>query len=621
MEENKKIYNFILKKRKKEKDKKKPLTAEERKEQVKKWTTFYRRNWNIYAKKELGINLKFFQEVILYLIGISQVFYLMCGRGLSKSFLSALASFVECLLYPNSKIVLTATTIKTAKKMVKNKMEDELCGDFSPKLKWLYDHDYIKFSYGDENIRVDFTFNNSWILILPEADSSRGERATCLVFEECRLLKRTSVDSIFMPMRQARRASYLQKEEYQSDERLIEGARIIYLTSTRYKHEWFWRRWKDTVNAMFDEKENVSYNVFAGDVETALFHGFFTKNDYEIAKRQSSEMEIDMEYRNIPQGEIEGAYYTLKLFKENSVLPESFIPPTPIEYVSDYLKGEIPYFRAKNEGEIRTIYVDFAFSDTVKKGQDNDNTVIGCMSGYPNEDYTKMLRNCEYMETYSGGKKDESILRIRELFYLYKADVLLVDLRNGGEDRWVSLSKSYYHEEYGIQMNGFGIYEDNDILSFFCEKGKIDNLRSRVVDTNAIPVTIPVVGIPERNNNYHIAMKNALINHSINLLLDEMELKEKLEEDVDFIMMNSEEKLRRTLGYVQLGCMINEAIKLEQVIKNGYIGLVEPRTVGATKDRIVATEYSNYFFHLKELEMIKKTQTVEFDISQYQCVW
>ena len=105
MEENKKIYNFILKKRKKEKEKKKPLTAEERKEQVKKWTTFYRRNWNIYAKKELGINLKFFQEVILYLIGISQVFYLMCGRGLSKSFLSALASFIECSLYPNSKIV------------------------------------------------------------------------------------------------------------------------------------------------------------------------------------------------------------------------------------------------------------------------------------------------------------------------------------------------------------------------------------------------------------------------------------------------------------------------------------------------------------------------------------
>ena len=31
------------------------------------------------------------------------------------------------------------------------------------------------------------------------------------------------------------------------------------------------------------------------------------------------------------------------------------------------------------------------------------------------------------METYSCGKKDESMLRIRELFYLYEADVLIVD--------------------------------------------------------------------------------------------------------------------------------------------------------------------------------------------------
>ena len=93
----------------------------------------------------------------------------------------------------------------------------------------------------------------------------------------------------------------------------------------------------------------------------------------------------------------------------------------------EYLRGEVHYFRYKLEDELRTIYVDFAFTDTVKKNQVSDNTVIGCMSGYPNEDRDQILRNLEYMETYSGGKKDESILRIRELFYLYEADVLIVD--------------------------------------------------------------------------------------------------------------------------------------------------------------------------------------------------
>lgn len=174
--------NILIRERnKREQRRKKSLSPEQRKEQVKKWTTFYRRNWNIYAKKELGISLFFFQEIMLYLMGVSQVFYLMCSRGNSKSFMSAIAAFVRCMLYPYSEVVLTATTIKTAKKMVRNKMEDELCGKLSKKLKYFYDKGLITFTYGQEEIRVDFHFNKSWILILPEADSSRGKTKLVVV--------------------------------------------------------------------------------------------------------------------------------------------------------------------------------------------------------------------------------------------------------------------------------------------------------------------------------------------------------------------------------------------------------------------------------------------------------
>ena len=55
-------------------------------------------------------------------------------------------------------------------------------------------------------------------------------------------------------------------------------------------------------------------------------------------------------------------------------------------------------------------------------------------------------------------------------------------------------------------MNGFGIYNNDNILNFFCDRTKTENLRGRVVDSNAIPVIIPVVGTDERNKNYHIAM-------------------------------------------------------------------------------------------------------------------
>lgn len=192
-------------------------------------------------------------------------------------------------------------------------------------------------------------------------------------------------------------------------------------------------------------------------------------------------------------------------------------------------------------------------------------------------------------------------------------------LRNGGEDRWQDLSKSYFHEELGIQFSGFGIYNDDDVLRFYCDKAKADNLRSRTVDANASKVVIPVIGTDERNNNYHLAMKSALQNHLIRFPVDELTRKDEMIENGTYQNMSSNMKMRTLLGHVQLDIMIiDEAIKLQQVIKKGFVSLV---VAGRNKrDRIVACEYANYFFHLKELEMIKKQTEPDYDISEWQ-VW
>lgn len=190
-------------------------------------------------------------------------------------------------------------------------------------------------------------------------------------------------------------------------------------------------------------------------------------------------------------------------------------------------------------------------------------------------------------------------------------------IRNGGEDRLIELTKSYYHNQLGIQMNGFGIYNNDNILNFFCDRTKTENLRGRVVDSNAIPVIIPVVGTDERNNNYHIAMKNALLNHTMRLLIDETTKRQIMEDEGEYASLTSRQKMRALLGHVQTDItVLDEAIKLQQVIKKGFIALV---VAGKNKrDRIVATEYANYFFHLKELEMIKKQSSPDWDESDWQ---
>jgi hypothetical protein len=62
--------------------------------------------------------------------------------------------------------------------------------------------------------------------------------------------------------------------------------------------------------------------------------------------------------------------------------------------------------------------------------------------------------------------------------------------------------------------------------------------------------------------------------------------------------------------------IIDEAIKLQQVVKKGFIAL---EVAGRNKrDRIVACEYANYFYTLKELDMIHRAQTPEWDMSDWR---
>ena len=93
--------NRVIKlKRETERARKTKLTDEERKIQVKKWTTFYRRNIDVYAEEKLRINLRPFQRVMLYMMGISQVWFGICSRASSKTFIVALFCVCKCLLYP-----------------------------------------------------------------------------------------------------------------------------------------------------------------------------------------------------------------------------------------------------------------------------------------------------------------------------------------------------------------------------------------------------------------------------------------------------------------------------------------------------------------------------------------
>lgn len=605
------LKGLIIERKLKERKRPQLISPEKRKHNVIEWTTFYRRNINIYASHRLKINIHPFQHIMIYLMSISQVFFAICTRGLSKTFTVGLFSICKACLYPYSEIVLTATTITQATKMVKEKMEGEIVRKLSPVLNYFYKRGLIKFSYNDEDVRVDFLFNGSCIKVLPSKDSSRGSRATVIIYEECRLLKKGMVDSVFEPMSHPRQAKFLQLPEYNGNKRWIEESQSIYITSARFKSEWFWKTFTKTVGNTYNNK-HVIYNFFAADIYLSLLHGLKTISDFRKAKSTMSELDFRMEILNEMIGEAQDAFFTLDMFRKNQILKIAFKPPL----LEELYGGKPLNNKDKKPNEYRLIYVDFAFSNTTSR-EKNDNSIIGCMSLFYNNE--KIKRNIDYITTHPASDSLGAEKKVRELFWDYQSDFIVMDLRNGGEVIYNNLTKEYIHPERGNEWNrhGFTVYTDENL--HVVPKAKLEDLINRTVDPQAIPAIIPIIGTSELNSIMWLDLQNRLRNSDIRFLIDEMEYQDILENNKRFYTMTNEEKVREKLPYIETLLTINEAINLSQMWNNGIVKLSEPRS--GTKDRIVSCSYGNYVATLLENKLSIKAQDSEFDIGEWKLVF
>ena len=82
----------------------------------------------------------------------------------------------------------------------------------------------------------------------------------------------------------------LLKKEYQTT-RWLEKARSTYITSARYKFEWFWNLYKKVVTGYYTSKHEV-YIPFAEDIFAAISDGARTWADYRKNKGQMNEMDL-----------------------------------------------------------------------------------------------------------------------------------------------------------------------------------------------------------------------------------------------------------------------------------------------------------------------------------------
>lgn len=386
------------------------------------WTTLFRRNWDIFAEFYLGIPLKPYQRQALHEIGVSDVYFWRAGRGGAKSFITMLAAVCKLLLYPNCQIVITSSTVEQANKMVKEKLEKELIKKLSQLLLLYYEKDWIKITKPNDGYYVECTLNNSSITVLAPVESARGSRSNFTIYDEVAIMKKTAIDQIFDGMLFPRQPNYLSNPAYSRNKRWIEESKSIYLTSSKFKFQWWYRLWCDCVTGYYVDKR-TRYGIFATDFFDNIENGLKTWGDYRRAKRQNDDISFRTEYLNEAIGESEDSFFSLESFKENQVIANAFCPSKPMDLLVNSESDE----DEKKEDEVRLIVSDFAWTTTGKKANESDNSIAICIRAkWKKDHFDKYVEYIELLPTADDA--DGCADRLKELFWLYKADYLVPDL-------------------------------------------------------------------------------------------------------------------------------------------------------------------------------------------------
>lgn len=395
------------------------------------WSTFFRRNLHRLAIDYLGIKLHLYQQLILYMMGISQLVCIIACRAAAKSFIIALYACCKAIVKPNSKIVLGSATRGQSKLIISEKIKNELMNMSTALCKEISG---IKDSAHES---IVYFKNGSTIKVFTANEFARGLRSTDAVREEFRQIDKTIDDRVISPFQTIRQAPYMLDPYYENIEELKEDPVDIYISSSWFDDgHWMWDLADQAYKGML---ENDNAVMLAFDESVTLKHNIRTQKQMQQEKRKQDPITWKIEFLNLRVKNNASAFFTYGMLTDVQKLRQVFYPRNHQD-VKFHKRGNNKYDIPKQEGEIRVIACDIAFVE----GQQNDNSVYSCIRGIP-ESLTYTTENAEievkqgykrqypYIESNQLGDTMKQAIRIRQLYEDFHADYIVLDCRNGGK--------------------------------------------------------------------------------------------------------------------------------------------------------------------------------------------
>ncbi|MGG0793831.1 terminase family protein [Brevibacillus laterosporus] len=535
------------------------------------WTSYYRSNPHRFAKEYLGIDLKLFQVILIYMMSVSHYFMYLASRGQGKTWLTAIYCCIRSILYPETKIVIASGTKAQAREVI------EKIDDLKKNCPNLF-REISNLSTSANDPKVEF-HNGSWIKVVASNDGARSKRANLLIADEFRMIDLEIINKVLRKFLTApRQPKYLRKPEYAH---LKERNKEIYLSSCWYKIHWSWAKLQAFFKSMTDSKQ---YFVCGLPYQMAIKEGLLMTEQVEDEMSESDfdEIGFSMEMECLFFGESEKAFFKYEDLEKNRKLPKPIFPKPMYNIIKDTSFR----FENKKNDEIRLLTCDIAGM----AGKENDASAYSMLRLIPTS--KGFERHISYMESMVGGHTTSQAVRIRQLMDDLDCDFLVLDTQSFGLGIYDQLVQPLYDRERQVEYEPWTCINDQRMA----ERCTYQNSPKRIYS---------IKGNPQFNSECAVLLRDVLKRGSMKMLAKEAEGKEYLEKLKGFSSLTIEQKVKFESVYIQITALINEMINLEgERLDSGLIRLKEPRS--KRKDRYSSITYGNYIATELERQLLKQ---------------
>ena len=512
--------------------------------------------------RERKLKFYFYQRVFLRAAMRYKYVYMVFPRAYSKSFLSVMVLMCRCVLYPRSKLFVTSGGKEQAAGIIKEKVT-EIC-TLVPAFERELDRRPGKTKEGKDYCQYMFK-NGSYFDNIAARESSRGKRRHGGLIEECVGVDGVILSEVIIPTMNVSRLCM--DGTTQPDETLNKSQ--IYVTTAGWKNTFAYDKLIQLLVWMITEPKKAM--VMGGTWRIPVLMKLLDKNFLQDLKKDGTfnEASFAREYESKWSGTVADAFFNGEVFDRNRALQKP-------EYEYSGRSGTSSYY---------VISVDVG-----RKGCDS----VACVFKVIPQSMGGAIKSLVNIYTFADEHFEDQAIRIKKLYYKYKAKRVVIDGNGLGIGLVDYMIKSQVDSNTGDTFPDFGVYNDDE--------NYYKKYKTNITEQDAMYIIKANAPI---NTEAHANAQTQLQSGKVKFLIDERVAKTKLLGTKLGQNMKPEERAEYLKPFTITSILKEEMMNLREE-NEGVNIILKQANRGIRKDKFSAFEYGLYYIKQEEDRKKKK---------------